>query len=244
MPKSLILLYSICLFILISCASETEQKGLTEIVNLYGGTATISKGASTSTSEGSKRYIEINIENSEVLNSDSTKNVEMYFLNSIYLLYANQTKEERENYDSYQLEVENNGRTFTFDASNKTLAAIHKNIEAVVYTVNMIEEKKFMEARKYFHPKMKGLSEDFLRNSMKSIDSVAALNNSREKIEKPFIIGIEIVNGKTEIETEKTDYFKFYIRQNYKKGYRTHKVLVYPKTKENIINIDWEFMAD
>lgn len=80
---------------MISCASDTQQKGLDSIAKHYNATTSFSKGFNTKNNK-TTRYFQIIISNSKMLDS---LRADVTLSHVALMLLGNFTEEEKENYD-------------------------------------------------------------------------------------------------------------------------------------------------
>ena len=97
-----ILLITFLAINVISCTSETEDKGIKKVSDFYQCHISYVLGTSTSTSEGTKKYFEIDLSESKTLNAFPAW---LIGKNAARLFYTQLNEEEKENYDEIILNV-------------------------------------------------------------------------------------------------------------------------------------------
>lgn len=157
---SRILTIFICTFLIVSCGKkrEGEQKtgllsnfisitdnenaGVNEILEFYGGQCKYAIGVSASTKDGKKKYFELEVSKSEVLENNADR-VEMPASNIAYLFYRN-LKKEKENYDEiHSVIIFKDGTKKTFKYATQTLELVHKRMNLVNHTVDLLTNKDY-----------------------------------------------------------------------------------------------------
>ena len=93
---------TILALLVVSCRNivsitPNEDKGIKEILNFYGGYCKYSIGSSASTKDGAKKYFEIELSKSDVLEKYADM-PDVSASNAAYILYKD-LKNERKNYD-------------------------------------------------------------------------------------------------------------------------------------------------
>ena len=150
----------ICTFLITSCGNKRdgEQKtgllsnfisltdnegaGVKEILDFYGGQCKYAIGASASTKDGKKKYFELEMTKSEVLEENANR-IEMPASNIAYLFYRN-LKEEKENYDEiHSVIIFEDGTKKTFEYSTETLELVNERMTLVNHTVDLMTNKDY-----------------------------------------------------------------------------------------------------
>jgi hypothetical protein len=154
----------IVIFILTSCAekregeqktelisylvsiTDNEDKGVKEILNFYGGYCKYSIGASASTEDGSKKFFELELSKSEVIEKQA-KAAQMPASNIAYLFYKN-LKGEKSNYEEIRtVLIFEDGEKMTFKFPTKQLELVESRMNVVNKVVGLIKDKKFEELK-------------------------------------------------------------------------------------------------
>jgi hypothetical protein len=92
--------------------SESEQRGISEIMTVWGPTS-IKKGFSASTKEGNSNYVEIEVTNREIFFEDAK--LEPIARGVAFLFFKNLTQDEQASYGKYQIILKNDsGRSANF----------------------------------------------------------------------------------------------------------------------------------
>lgn len=131
--------------------TANEDKGLMEFLNFYGGTCKCAVGASLSNEEGTNKYFEIEISESQGIEKYSDK-PEMPASNIAYLFYKN-LKEEKNNYDEIHVVLlfkNNNKKSYSFSKSD--LEKVDKKMHVVYKVIDIIKSKNFENIRAMLNP--------------------------------------------------------------------------------------------
>lgn len=150
----------ICIFLVISCENkrEGEQKtgllshfinitdnedaGVKEIIAFYGGYCEYAVGVSASTEDGKKKYFELEMSQSEVLEENANR-IEMPASNIAYLFYKN-LKEEKSDYDEiHSVIIFKDGTEKTFEYSTDKLELVHNRMNLANKAVNLLTNKDY-----------------------------------------------------------------------------------------------------
>ncbi|AXT59204.1 hypothetical protein D1816_02190 [Aquimarina sp. AD10] len=150
----------ICVLLLVSCGNkhegeekpsllsnlinitDNENNGIEEILNFYGGRCEYSIGVSASTSDGTKKYFEIEMSQSDEIEKRLDKPI-LPSSNIAYIFYKN-LKEEKKNYDAiHVILVSKNNVEQEFKYPVSTLEKVEQRISLNDKTVNLLKEKKF-----------------------------------------------------------------------------------------------------
>ncbi len=102
--------------LLLSCSSASEKNGLNDVASTWGPT-TITKGFSTSTSEGNGKYVELEVSNPEFFGKDVK--MEPIARGVAFLFFKNLTAEEQKAYAKYSIVLKNDSghsETFSYPA--------------------------------------------------------------------------------------------------------------------------------
>lgn len=120
--------------------TDNEDKGVNEILNFYGGYCKYALGASVTNKEGKKKYFELELSKSEILDRHA-KVVQMPASNIAYLFYKN-LNEERDKYDEIQtVLIITDGEKSVFKYSTKELQLVEKRMRIANKVVNLIKHK-------------------------------------------------------------------------------------------------------
>jgi hypothetical protein len=127
--------------------TDNEDKGVKEILAFYGGYCKYAVGASASTETGKKKYVELELSKSEVIEKKA-KVAQMPASNIAYLFYTNLNKEERANYDEiHTVLIFADGEKMTFEYPSKQLELVDQRMRLVNKVVGLIKEKNFEALR-------------------------------------------------------------------------------------------------
>lgn len=127
--------------------TDNEDKGVKEILDFYGGYCKYAIGASASTETGKKKYFELELSKSDVI-EEKAKVAQMPASNIAYLFYKNLNKEERENYDEiHTVLIFADGEKMTFEYPREQLELVDQRIKVVNKVVGLIKEKNFEALR-------------------------------------------------------------------------------------------------
>ncbi len=131
--------------------TKNEDKGIKEILEFYGGYCKYAIGASASTDDGKKKYFEIEMSKSEIIEKYS-KIAEMPASNIAYLFYRN-LKEERSNYDEIHTVIVFNDESKTeFEFAKEDLALVDRKMSIVNKTVALLKAKDFEGIKAFLNP--------------------------------------------------------------------------------------------
>ncbi|WP_298425515.1 hypothetical protein [uncultured Kordia sp.] len=177
----------ICAFLLISCGNkrEGEQKtgllsnfvkitdnedaGVKEILDFYGGQCKYAIGASVSTKDGSKKYFELEMSQSDAIDKQLDK-VYLPSSNIAYRFYKN-LKEEKKNYDEIKVVLiskENKKQEFDFPIT--LLEKAEKRIKVAEKTVSLLKEKQFEELKEMLNNELVAFNKDELIPRLKEVE--------------------------------------------------------------------------
>ncbi|NRB60724.1 MAG: hypothetical protein HRU50_12390 [Winogradskyella sp.] len=122
--------------------TDNEDAGVNEILDFYGGRCEYSVGASASTSEGTKRYFELEMSQSEAIENRLDK-PKLPSSNIAFIFFKN-LKEEKKNYDAIHvilISKDKSKQVFKYPIS--TLEQVEQRMNLNNKTVNLLKEKKF-----------------------------------------------------------------------------------------------------
>lgn len=177
----------ICLLILTSCAkkregeqktgllsnfisiSENEDKGIKEILSFYSGYCEYSVGISTSSKTGNKKYFELKMSKSDVIENQSNK-IHLPSSNIAYLFFKN-LKEEKKNYDEIHVVIilkDNSKQEFKFSIS--LLEKVQNRMTLANKTVNFLKEKKFDSIKSMLNNKLITFDKEEIIPRLKEIE--------------------------------------------------------------------------
>ena len=131
-------------------ATINEDKGITEILDYYGGYCEYSNGSETVSELGgsstTNKYFKIEMSKSEIIQSLSQK-IELPASNIAYLFYKNLI-EEKSKYDEIQVVLlMNDGKKMTYKITTEKLEVVKNKMPLVFKAVGLIKDKKFEELR-------------------------------------------------------------------------------------------------
>jgi hypothetical protein len=123
--------------------TDNEDKGVKEILDFYGGYCKYAIGASAWTETGKKKYLELELSKSEVI-EQKAKVAQMPASNIAYLFYKNLNKEERDNYNEiHTVLIFADGEKMTFEFPSEQLELVGQRLKVVNKVVGLIKEKNF-----------------------------------------------------------------------------------------------------
>jgi len=126
--------------------TDNEDNGVKKILNFYGGYCKYAIGASASTEDGKKKYFELELSRSHVLEKQRT-NPELIAANIAYLFFSN-LKEERKNYDElHTVLIFADGKKETFEFPIEQLQLVENRMAVVNKIVAFIKDKNFEALR-------------------------------------------------------------------------------------------------
>jgi len=122
--------------------TENENKGIKEIMALYGGQYKCAKGTNVSINSGKRNYFKIEIRGSEVI--EKYANVfEMPASNAAYLIYRN-LGDEKKNYDIITIVlVLKNGSETIYDFPTDELEVVVNKMPLVNKFLDLLNAKNF-----------------------------------------------------------------------------------------------------
>ncbi|WP_405292312.1 hypothetical protein [Algibacter sp. Ld11] len=149
--------------------SDNEANGIDEILEFYGGSCEYLFGVSASTNEGTKKYFEIKISQSDAIDELLDK-VHLPSSNIAYRFYKN-LKEEKKNYDIIKvILISSNNKKEEFDFPITFLEKAEKRIKVAERTISLIKEKQFEELKKMFNDEISLLEKDEFILRLKEIE--------------------------------------------------------------------------
>lgn len=151
--------------------TDNEDKGVKEILEFYGGQCKYAVGASASTDEGKSKYFELEMSQSEVIESYS-KVAQMPASNVAYLFYKN-LKDEKSNYDEIHTVLKfNDGDEMTFKYPVEQLDIVSSRMPTVEKIVELIKLKQFQEIKPLLNDtSVANYDKNELVTNMENIDS-------------------------------------------------------------------------
>lgn len=151
--------------------TDNEDKGIKEIIDFYGGQCKYAVGASVSTDKGKLKYFELEMSQSEVIESYS-KIAQMPASNVAYLFYEN-LKDEKNNYEEIHTVLKfNNGNEMTFKYPVQQLDIVASRMPTVMKIVELIKSKHFQELRPFLNDtSVAKYDKNELLTNMENIDS-------------------------------------------------------------------------
>jgi hypothetical protein len=149
--------------------SDNENNGIQEILDFYGGRAEYSIGASASTSDGTKKYFEIEMSQSDAIDKRLDK-VYLPSSNIAYRFYKN-LKEEKKDYDEIKIVLiskDNKKQEFNFPIT--LLEKAEKRIKVQEKTISLLKDKKFDELKEMLNNEVVPFDKDELISSLKKFE--------------------------------------------------------------------------
>lgn len=132
--------------ILFSCSTtltENEQKGVDEALAFFGGYGQYSVGASASTEEGNRKFLALELSESEHLEKFKERK-DIITSKIAYVVFTNLNDEEKADYTHLRGSVLfANGERFSVDYSMKELELVKKKLKFVETVVSNINSKEF-----------------------------------------------------------------------------------------------------
>lgn len=145
----LIALITSCVGKLVS-ATDNEEKGVSEVVEFYGGECRFSVGVSASTSDGGSKYFELEMSKSKVIESYADV-AEMPASNVAYLFYRN-LEGEKSNYDKIHVILKfDDGDEVTVKYPLEQLEIVKDRMSTVEKIVELIKLKQFQEIKPFLN---------------------------------------------------------------------------------------------
>ena len=122
--------------------SDNEDAGVKEILAFYGGQCKYAVGTSASTKDGKKKYFELEMAKSDVLEENANR-IEMPASNIAYLFYKN-LKEEKSNYNEiHAVIIFKDGTEKTFEYSTDKLELVQQRMNLANKTVELLTNKDY-----------------------------------------------------------------------------------------------------
>lgn len=150
--------------------SDNEDKGVKEILDFYGGNCEYSLGASASTETGKKKYFELKLTKSELIEKLASK-VELPASNVAYLFYK-KLKVERKKYDEIHVLIGfKDGDEMLFKYATHDLEKIDRRIGFINKIVELIKNKDFESLRPFLSTDLFKYSKDELISGINKVDS-------------------------------------------------------------------------
>ena len=123
--------------------TDNEDKGVKDILDFYGGSCKYSIGASASTETGSKKYFQLELSQSDGIDS-SEELPALPSSNIAYLFYMNLNNDERSNYKEIRTVLNfSDGKVLTSEFETKQLELVDEKMKVVEKVVQLIKEKDF-----------------------------------------------------------------------------------------------------
>lgn len=177
----------ICAFLLTSCGNkrEGEQKtgllsnfvsitdnedaGVKEILAFYGGQCKYAIGVSASTKDGNKKYFELEMSQSEVIENLADK-IEMPASNIAYLFYKN-LKEEKVNYNEiHSVILFDDGTKKTFKYSTEQLELVINRMDLAYKTVELLSNQDYENLKTLFNTNELKIDKDIVISDLKKLE--------------------------------------------------------------------------
>lgn len=132
--------------------TKNEDKGVKEIINLYGGVCKYSVGVSVSSNSNKSKYFELELSKIKDLDT-SSKNLEMMSSNIAYLFFSN-LKDEKANYNAiHTILVLDHGRKIEHIYTNYQLEIMESKMKVVNQALELIKRKDFGSLAQLLSPK-------------------------------------------------------------------------------------------
>jgi hypothetical protein len=129
--------------------TDNEDKGVKEILNFYGGECKYSIGTTASTDEGKKKYFELEMSKSDML-ENYAKLIEMPSSNIAFMFYYN-LKEEKRNYTQIKVVVKlKDGHGDNFEYSTSQLEIVKQKVDLIFKVSDLIKLKDYNGLYKLF----------------------------------------------------------------------------------------------
>ncbi|WP_336129233.1 hypothetical protein [Mesoflavibacter sp. CH_XMU1422-2] len=149
--------------------TDNENNGIEEILGFYGGRCEYSIGVSASTSDGTKKYFEIEMSQSDAIDKRLDK-VYLPSSNIAYRFYKN-LKEEKKNYDEIKVVLiskDNKKQEFNFPIT--LLEKAEKRIKVAEKTVSLLKEKQFEELKEMLNNELVAFDKEELIPRLKEFE--------------------------------------------------------------------------
>ena len=142
----------ILLFVVIfgsACTSVTEQQGAEEIMQIYGGSAIVSKGANAATNGGEfqGKYVEVSLDCQGIGKAFSDLRVPASYCAA--LMYSKMTSAEQQQYSYFKVSLKDldAAHTFNFKAPElKLINAAAQNINSLLINLQTEDHAKVLQA--------------------------------------------------------------------------------------------------
>ncbi len=129
--------------------TNNEDKGIKEVLDLYGGQCKYSVGFNASTEHETEKYYKMEISGSDVIEKYSDI-VQMPASGIAYTFYKNLAG-ERKNYSDIKVNIIfNDGSKKEFNFKTKDLEVVDHNIPKVLTFVDLMKKNNYTEVGKYF----------------------------------------------------------------------------------------------
>jgi hypothetical protein len=179
----------------VSCNSiinitPNEDKGIKEVINFYGGYCKYSIGASASTQDGSKKYFELELSKSEVL--EKYADMPDVSASNIAYIFYNNLKNESKNYDEVHVVILFKKDKYEAIYSMEKLELIKSKMKVLNQVVDLIKTKKFNDLKPFLSD---GSYTDSAKNNL--ILNIQKLDPTFGNIKEftPFGFRFETING-------------------------------------------------
>lgn len=122
--------------------TENEDKGIKEILAFYGGTSKYSVGASASIEDGVKKFFEIELSGSTVVEKYEDR-IKMTASNIAYIFFKNLNEQEIQKYSEIRVVLLENGEKETYKFQTEKLKIVKKRMPIMDQVVQLIKDKNF-----------------------------------------------------------------------------------------------------
>jgi len=130
--------------------TDNEDKGIKEVLEFYGGQCKYTIGASASTEDGKSKYFELEMSQSQAIDSYS-KIAQMPASNVAYLFYRNLNEEKNKYNEIHTVLKFADGNEMTFKYSTEQLEIVESRMPTVEKIVDLIKEKKFEKIKSFLN---------------------------------------------------------------------------------------------
>src|SRR5579872_6276258 len=171
--------------------TPNEDKGIKDVLNFYGGYCKYSIGASASTEDGTKKYFELELSKSDVIEKYADM-PDVSASNVAYMFFKDLKNESKNDDEIHCVLLFNKKDKYEAIYPMDKLASISNKMKVLDRVVDLIKNKKFNDLKPI-------LSDDSYTDSAKNdlISNVQKLDPTFGKIKEfmPFGFRFETING-------------------------------------------------
>jgi hypothetical protein len=149
--------------------TDNEDKGIKEVLALYGGYCEYSFGQSFSTDDGRSKYFELKVSESQLI-EDYKANPQFIASNVAYLFYKN-LEDEIENYKAIHVIIKfEDESSVEFEIQSKELEIVHSKMPLVLNSVELIKQKEFNTLASKISPEVYSINQESFANRLTEVD--------------------------------------------------------------------------